>query len=302
MLLSEVLSFQQFDLIARKAMEGFITGLHKSPFHGFSVEFAEHRSYNEGESVRNLDWKLLAKTDKKYIKQFNEETNLKCHLWIDVSPSMTYPAPNFEKLKFGVLGAAAICNLLQNQRDAFGISLFSENAVLSKTELKSTRLHLQNCLHILNPYWENSSDNKKPFSPLSQLAESVKRRNMVVVFSDLLWNPSEAEQENAFWETISMLKFQRCEVLLFHITHYEHEVLLNLPEDRPIKFIDLESGDQLKLQPIEIQEAYQQFQQKQTKLWEEKCLQLGIEYFLADVSQPIETVINEFYIQRAKLS
>ena len=119
MLLEEIQSFTHFDLLAQKAKEGFIAGLHKSPFRGFSVEFAEHRPYNPGESVKNIDWKLLARTDKKYIKQFDEETNLKAHLWVDISGSMRYPQDSILKLKMGILGAGVIAHLLQQQKDGF---------------------------------------------------------------------------------------------------------------------------------------------------------------------------------------
>lgn len=300
MLLSEVIQYKNLPLIAKKAMEGFITGLHNSPFHGFSVEFSEHRAYNVGESVRNLDWKLLAKTEKKYIKQFNEETNLKCHLWVDISDSMKYPSPNYDKLKFSILAAASIAQICTNQRDAFSISLFADQKIKWKSEMKSTHLHFRNCLAQMETLWNNEVFHSDIQWDLSELAATVKRRNMVVVCSDLLWNENQAAEETQFWETLSMLRYQKCEVLVFHISHVQTETLLNVG-DLPIKFIDLETKEVLKLQPQELKEVYAQHQVKVQKEMENKCLQLGINYFLADISHPLQEVLTTFYIQRSKI-
>ena len=300
MLLSEVIQYKNLPLIAKKAMEGFITVLHNSPFHGFSVEFSEHRAYNVGESVRNLDWKLLAKTEKKYIKQFNEETNLKCHLWVDISDSMKYPSPNYDKLKFSILAAASIAQICTNQRDAFSISLFADQKIKWKSEMKSTHLHFRNCLAQMETLWNNEEFHSDIQWDLSELAATVKRRNMVVVCSDLLWNENQAAEETQFWETLSMLRYQKCEVLVFQISHIQTATLLNVG-DLPIKFIDLETNDVLKLQPQELKEIYAQHQIKVQKEMENKCLQLGINYFLADISQPLQEVLTTFYIQRSKI-
>ena len=301
MLLSEVIQYKNLPLIAQKAMEGFITGLHNSPFHGFSVEFSEHRAYNPGESIRNLDWKLLAKTEKNYIKQFNEETNLKCHLWLDVSKSMQYPAPNLDKLKFEILASSSIAYICTNQRDAFSFSLFSEAQISWKSEMKSTISHFRNCLSQLSPYWEDEIP-PVPESTIgiSELAATVKRRNLVVIFSDLLWDNTQQKEEAQFWETISILQFQKCEVLLVHVAHEETEINLNLGAI-PIKFIDLESNEILKLQPEEIQELYSKSQNEQRKELENKSLQLGISYFYANVTKPIHEVLMEFYVKRSKI-
>lgn len=301
MLLSEVIQFKNLPLLAQKAMEGFITGLHNSPFHGFSVEFSEHRAYNPGESIRNLDWKLLAKTEKNYIKQFNEETNLKCHLWVDVSKSMQYPSPNFDKLKFAILSSSSISYICANQRDAFSFSLFSESKIQWKSEMKSTLSHFRNCLAILSPFWENKIEqNYESNFAISDLASTVKRRNLVIIFSDLIWDKNQQQEEAQFWETISILRFQKCEVLLVHIAHEQTEINLNLG-NVPIKFIDLETNELLKLQPQEIQEVYSNSQQNWKKELEDKSLQLGISYFYADVTKPIGDVLMEFYVKRSKI-
>jgi uncharacterized protein (DUF58 family) len=146
-LLEEIQSYSNFELLANAAKEGFIAGLHKSPFRGFSVEFAEHRPYNPGESVKNIDWKLLARTDKKYIKQFNEETNLKAHIWLDTSASMRFPEKAESKLKFGTLTSAVIGGLLQQQKDSFSLGLFNESGFYQRSACKSTRGHYQQQRH-----------------------------------------------------------------------------------------------------------------------------------------------------------
>lgn len=300
MLLSEVIQYKNLPLIAQKAMEGFITGLHNSPFHGFSVEFSEHRAYNVGESVRNLDWKLLAKTDKKYIKQFNEETNLKCHLWVDVSKSMQYPSPAHDKLKFAILASSSIAYICTNQRDAFSFSLMSESDIVWKSEMKSTQTHFRNCLSNLEPLWENQSLQIDSKLAITELAATVKRRNLVVVFSDLLWDEHQKDQEKNFWETLSILRFQKCEVLVIQVAHIPTEINLDLGE-APVKFVDLETNEVLKLQPHEIQQVYSDHQNITRKELENKCLQMGISYFFADISKPIQEVLLEFYVKRSKI-
>jgi uncharacterized protein (DUF58 family) len=299
-LLSEVIQYKNLPLIAKKAMEGFITGLHNSPFHGFSVEFSEHRAYNVGESVRNLDWKLLAKTEKKYIKQFNEETNLKCHLWIDISNSMEYPSQNYDKLKFAILAGSSIAQICTNQRDAFSFTLFSDQKIKWRSEIKSTQLHFRNCLAMLEPLWNNQKIQSEIQLELSEIASTIKRRNMVVICSDLIWSERQKNEEHKFWETLSMLRYQKCEVLLFHVSHNETEVQLEVG-DAPIKFVDLESKEILKLQPQEIRDVYQKHQNTVQKDIENRCLQLGINYFLSDISEPIQDVLMRFYVQRSKI-
>lgn len=306
MLLQEIIQFQNFELLARKAMEGFITGLHKSPFHGFSVEFAEHRHYNEGENIRHLDWKLLAKTDKKFLKQFQEETNLKCHLWIDVSGSMYFPKLNFDKLKFSVLSAGSLCYLLQQQRDAFNLNLFDEHELIWRSEIKSTSTHFHQSLIELSSYWEKSTFEGQKTSNsqmnFTELVSTVKKRSLVVIFSDLLWSPESNQLEHDFWQSLAMLKFMKCEVLLFHITHKSNEINLEFNTEVPIKFIDLENKEELKLQPAEIRSLYSKNQLDSMAAYEETCFSMGIEYFKADVSQPIEAVLQKFYVKRRKLN
>lgn len=312
-LLEEIQSFTQFDLLAQKAKEGFIAGMHKSPFRGFSVEFAEHRPYNPGESVKNIDWKLLARTDKKYIKQFDEETNLKAHLWVDVSRSMHYPIDQSLKLKMGVLGAGVIAHLLQQQKDSFSLGLYGENGFVYRSPIKSTRGHLQQQIGVLSQYWEgkdvnsnrlnnkvDTTDSTQPLQDFERAALQVGRRHLVVVLSDLLWDPAEAAAEASFWKSMAMLRFQKCEILLLQVHHGQHEAMMNLG-NRPVQFIDLETDTRIKLQPDEIQETYFKAERERQKAIEQQCMQLGIDHFLADVSQPLEQTLTAFFVKRSKL-
>jgi uncharacterized protein (DUF58 family) len=308
MLLEEIQSFTQFDLLTQKAKEGFIAGMHKSPFRGFSVEFSEHRPYNPGESVKNIDWKLLARTDKKFVKQFDEETNLKAHLWVDVSKSMYYPSDKFLKLKMGALGAGVIAHLLQQQKDSFSLGIYDDHGFTYRSAIKSTRGHLQQQIGVLSSFWEGGNsveagDNNKAGERTQDFETAtlqVGRRNLVVILSDLLWDPAAAQAEAAFWKSMALLRFQKCEVLLLQIHHAQHELLMNLG-NRPIQFIDLETDQKIKLQPDEIQEYYLAAETDRQKSIEQKCLQLGLDHFLADVSSPIEQTLTAFFIKRSRL-
>lgn len=307
MLLEEIQSFSNFELLAQKAKEGFIAGMHKSPFRGFSVEFAEHRPYNPGESVKNIDWKLLARTDKKYIKQFDEETNLKAHLWVDVSKSMHYPLEQGLKLKMGALGAGVMAHILQQQKDSFSLGLFNENGFSYRSPIKSTRGHLQQQIGVLGSYWQWNSkietSHSQPNSTVQNFESAVLqvgRRHLVVILSDLLWDPAEAAAEASFWKYMAMLRFQKCEILLLQVHHAQHEMLLDLG-NRPIQFIDLETDSRIKLQPDEVQDHYLKFEQERQSMIAQQCLQLGIDHHLADVSKPLEQTLTAFFVKRSRM-
>jgi len=304
MLIEEVQHFNNLELLARKAKEGFITGMHSSPFHGFSVEFAEHRPYNVGESIRYLDWKLLARTDKKYIKQFNEETNLRANLWVDISESMRFPAEEPWKLKFACLTAATLSLLMQQQKDAFSIQLFDQTGFKNKQPNKSTLSHWQQGIGLLQSYWENSTVLQPPdhnFSGISMevMSMQVHRRSMVIILSDLLMGIESGEEELSFWRTIAMLKYLKCEVIVFHILHNPKEIKLEL-ENRPTKFIDLETGQSIKLQPEEIQGAFSSTQEKWLQSLKDQFADQDVDYIPCDVSQPIDQVLKSFFTRRSK--
>jgi uncharacterized protein (DUF58 family) len=297
--LDEVKKVGGLELLAKQLVEGFITGLHKSPYHGFSVEFAEHRLYNEGQSTRHIDWKVFARTDRLYTKQYEEETNLRCLLVIDRSPSMFYPEGRQSKLQFAVNAAAALAYLLQTQRDAAGVCLFSEK-IEELTPIKSTGTHLNKLFAILEKYSKPDTFSRKVTrvkSALDEIAEKIQRRSLVIIFSDMF---DESQGLIELFKSLQHLKHNKHEVLLFHVT--DHETELNFAfADRPHEFIDLESGERLKLNPSEIKDQYEsQLKQLHTEL-KMKCNQLKIDFISVNTKSNYFEVLQAYLNKRAKI-
>ena len=248
--INEITGFNNLELLAHQVVEGFISGLHKSPFHGFSAEFAEHKIYNQGESIKHIDWKLFAKTDKLYTKRYEEETNLRCHLIIDNSSSMHYPLlkdfdiNHLNKIGFSVLAAAAIMNLLKRQRDAVGLSIYSDKYDFYSNEKGSERHH-QMLLAKLNEALANKREQveTKTYTYLHEIADKIKRRSMVFLFTDMF--QSDLEEEKLF-EALQHLKYNKHEVILFHTYDKEKEIAFNF-NNRPKRFVDVETGVHVNL-------------------------------------------------------
>ena len=257
--INEIKGFKNLELLAHQVVEGFISGLHKSPFHGFSAEFAEHRLYNQGESTKHIDWKLYAKTDRLYTKRYEEETNLRCHLIIDNSSSMHYPSfKNFNinqlnKISFSALAAAAIMNLLKRQRDAVGLSIYSDDYDYYSDEKGSERHH-QMLLAKLNEVLVDKRVQiiTKTYTYLHEIAEKIKRRSMVFLFTDMF--QSNQEEEKLF-EALQHLKYNKHEVILFHTYDKEKEIEFDF-NNRPKRFVDLETGEHLNLYADNVRQDY----------------------------------------------
>jgi uncharacterized protein (DUF58 family) len=296
--LNEIRPSGNLELLARQLVEGFITGLHKSPYHGFSVEFAEHRLYNEGESTRHIDWKAYARTDRLYTKQYEEETNLRCLIAIDTSPSMFYPAENFAKIRFSVVAASALAYMLNMQRDAVGLCLFSDT-IETLTPIKSTPSHLDKLLIQLNGLL-----NRKPGKQstnvarvLHEAAEKIHRRSLVILFSDMFDSDQNTEE---IFKALQHLKHNKHEVIVFHVLDHETELAFTF-DDRPIEFIDLESNQKLKLNPADIRETYQQ---EATRFYDQlkmRCHQYKIDFVKADVREDVNNILQTYLIKRAKM-
>jgi len=296
--------FENLELLANQVVEGFITGLHKSPFHGFSVEFAEHRLYNSGESTRHIDWKLFARTDKFFVKRFEEETNLRCRIIIDQSSSMYFPnidkatieAPN--KLYFSVLCAAALMNLLKRQRDAVGLSLFS-NKVNLHTNEKSTTKHHQYLLHELDKVLQQPALMKSSFlvDALHQIAENIHQRSLVILFSDMFDN---SEKNDELFAALQHLKFNKHEMVLFHVMDKSKELEFDY-ENRPYKFVDMETGEELKLSPHEVKKNYIQQSSVFLKELKLKCIQYKIDFVEVDIHAGFEPILLSYLRKRSKL-
>ncbi|MDN5214088.1 DUF58 domain-containing protein [Fulvivirgaceae bacterium BMA12] len=297
--LKKVKEFGNIELLARQLVEGFITGMHKSPYHGFSVEFAEHRLYNTGESTKYIDWKAYAKTDRLYSKRFEEETNLRCHLVIDNSSSMYYPVENKGKVTFSILSAAALAYLLQKQRDAVGIFSFSDKIEL-QTQIKSTSSHLHKLFISLEKMLDETPKTKKTsVAPvLHEIAEKIHKRSLVIIFSDMFQNTINNQE---IFTALQHLKHNKHEVLLFHVTDILTELNFNF-EERPYEFQDMESGEKLKLQPSQIKDLYQQKMKEYYQALRLKCGQFKIDYVEADINKNFDQVLSAFLIKRTKMT
>ncbi|MBC7425621.1 MAG: DUF58 domain-containing protein [Bacteroidia bacterium] len=298
MLLREVEKYRSLDLMARQVVEGFITGLHRSPFHGFSVEFAEHRLYNTGESTRNIDWKLYGRTDKLFVKRFEEETNLRCHLLIDASSSMFFPDKEKSKIKFATLGAAVLANLLKMQRDAFGLTVFDES-IIDQTEVKSSSGHYQNIISKLELLQNSTPVQKKTdvAKALGVLADQIHRRSLVVIFSDMF---DAGDNDEKLFAALQHLKFRKHEVVLFHVSDAGKELEFDY-QNRPYKFVDVESGEEIKLYPDEVREHYLTKMNEFYANLKAKCNQYKIEFIEADINKDFSQVVLPFLLKRQKM-
>lgn len=298
--------YSHLELISKQVVEGFITGLHKSPFHGFSVEFAEHRIYNQGESTRHIDWKLFARSDKLFVKKYEEETNLRCRIIIDTSSSMFYPVnkeadfENPNKLIFSVYAAAAIIQMLKKQRDAFGLSVFNEQIEFN-SPAKSSNVHqkyvfgeLENILSI------KVDDNKKKtaaIDTLHQIAEQINRRSLVVIFSDMF---DDISRKNELFDALQHLRHNKHEVILFHVLEKKSEIDFEF-QNRPYRFIDLESNLELKLHPNEVKKLYVKAMKEYYEELKMKCGQFQIDYVEADINKGFHQILMPYFIKRKKM-
>jgi uncharacterized protein (DUF58 family) len=299
--------YSHLELISKQVVEGFITGLHKSPFHGFSVEFAEHRIYNQGESTRHIDWKLFARSDKLFVKKYEEETNLRCRIIIDTSSSMLYPVSpdadfeNPNKLVFSVYAAAAIVQMLKKQRDAFGLSVFNEKIEFN-SPAKSSNIHqkyvfgeLEKILLIKTD--ENNKKQTAAIEALHQIAEQINRRSLVVIFSDMF---DDITRKNELYDALQHLRHNKHEVILFHVVEKKSEIDFEF-QNRPYKFIDLETNQELKLHPNEVKKAYVKAMNDYYEELKLKCGQFQIDYVEADINQGFHQILMPYFIKRQKM-
>lgn len=291
---------ENLELLAKQVVEGFIIGLHKSPFHGFSVEFAEHRLYNQGESTKDIDWKVYARTDKMFVKKFEEETNLRCQIIIDTSSSMYYPegSTSLNKIQFSAVAAASIMNLLKKQRDAFGLSLFDDK-IIENTRCKSSTTHYQLLLTYLDRLIKDDRKSKSTATAeaLHILADSIHKRSLVVIFSDMFENTDNMED---LFGALQHLKFAKHEVILFHVVDKKHEIEFEF-ENRPYEFIDMESGEKIKLQSNQVKELYVAKTAEYNEAIKSKCLQYKIEFVEADINEGFYPILQGYMVKRGKL-
>lgn len=293
---------KNLELLAKQVVEGFITGMHKSPFHGFSVEFAEHRLYNKGESTRHIDWKLFAKTDKLYVKRYEEETNLRCHVIIDNSSSMHFPIlknpsiSNLSKIGFSAIAAAALLDILKRQRDAVGLSVYSDKIDYYAPE-KGSDAHRRMLLKQLEGLLEQSSTKTtQTYNVLHQIAEKIHRRSLLFLFTDMFQSD---KKEAELFEALRHLKYNKHEVVLFHTFDGKLEKDFEF-DNRPKKFVDVETGEEINLYADSIQKQYKESIEKYFNDLKLKCMQYKVDYVPVDIQKGFETVLISYLISRKR--
>jgi uncharacterized protein (DUF58 family) len=302
---TQLTQFINLELVAKQVVEGFITGIHKSPMHGFSVEFAEHRQYNTGEPTKHIDWKLYAKTDKLFVKRFEEETNLRCHIVIDRSSSMYFPLQdeyslkNPNKIFYAIYAAAALTQILKGQRDAIGLSIFSDTLELhtrargGETHLKMIYRELEK---ILQPITKETRSNSMVTDTLHRIAEQIHKRSMVVIFSDMFESQTNTAE---LMLALQHLRHNKHDVLLFHT--YDKKLEFDFAyENRLYRFIDMETGGEVKLHSNHIREFYQAAIGDYFNELNLKCGQYLIDLIPVDIHRGLEQILIPYLLKRKK--
>lgn len=300
--LEKISSFKHLELLANQVVEGFISGMHKSPFHGFSAEFAEHKIYNPGESTKHIDWKLFAKTDRLYTKQYDEETNLRCHIILDNSSSMHYPKLNnnqefYEnKIGFSVLASAVLMNLLKKQRDAVGLSVYSDKYEYYAPEKGSERHHRMLLDKLESVLQENSvTKTTDTVTYLHQIAEKMHRRSMVILFTDMF----QGQNQEAIFKALQHLKHNKHKVVVFHVYDKKTELSFDFGAT-PKKFIDVETGETINLFAENVNELYEKQVSDYFKLISNTCIRYKIQYVPVSIEESFEKILITYLVEKQK--
>lgn len=295
--------FKNLELLAKQVVEGFIAGMHKSPFHGFSAEFAEHKIYNQGESTRHIDWKLFAKTDKLFTKRYDEETNLRCHIIVDNSSSMHYPEVNelsinsLNKIGFSALAAASLMHILKKQRDAVGLSIYS-NVYDYYAPEKGSERHHRMLLEQLSDMVVSKPKQKttNTYEYLHQIAENIHRRSMIFLFTDMF--QPDIDNDKLF-DALRHLKYNKHDVILFHVFDKEKELNFDF-DNKPKRFIDVETGDFINLYAENIKENYEKAVNEFFNDIKLKCGQYQIKYVEANINESFNKILTTYIVERQK--
>jgi len=303
---NRIQQFGSLEFHARQVVEGFIVGLHKSPYHGFSVEFAEHRLYNKGESIKHIEWKLYGRTDKLFVKRYEEETNLRCEIIIDNSSSMYFPVrdklslDNPNKITFSIYAAASLMSLLRKQRDAVGLTVFSDNIEFS-TKARSSSVHFKYIFSelekMLTPISTDTRKNTLAADTLHHIADNIHKRSLVVIFSDML--ESRADTAELF-SALQHLKHNKHEVILFHVVDHKQEIEFGY-DNRPYRFVDMETGQQVKVNPGEVKKEYARRALAFKNDLKIRCGQYQVDFVEADINKGFDQVLLPYLLKREKL-
>ena len=284
-----VAKLSNMSLRARLVVEGYIIGMHKSPYHGFSVEFAEHRAYGPGDEIRHIDWKLYGKTDRYYVKRYEEETNLRSYLILDTSDSMNYSSGPVTKLEYASYLSAAIAYLMLNQQDGIGLVTFDEK-IQQFIPPRSTPSHLNTILSRLEQIKTGSDTKLGP--TLHEMAERIKKRGLVIIISDLLDTPEEV------LDGLKHFRHNKQEVIVFHILdRQEHQFNFNART----RFRDMETGEMITTEPWHIRKDYQELVEKFQNSYRRHCRERHIDYIPLFTDESLDVALNEYLRKRQKL-
>ena len=276
------------ELKARTVVEGFLSGLHRSPFKGFSVEFAEYRQYMPGDDLSSIDWKVYARSDRYYVKKFEEETNLNCYLLLDVSASMGYGSQGVTKLEYGSMLAASLAYLMQRQRDAVGLTTF-DDAILTMMPPSARPSHVRSLLVTLDRL--ALGERTDVAKPLHQLADGIAKRGLVILISDLIDEPEHVI------EGLRHFRFRGTDVVVFHVMDPAE---LTFPFTRASRFRDLEGGDELMAVPSVVREQYLGEVNGAIDRYRRELGGAGIDYRLLNTSEPLEFALMSYLSTRGK--
>ncbi len=289
--------FENLNFLAQQVVEGFIIGLHKSPFHGFSVEFAEHRLYNPGDNLKHIDWKVYGRSDKLFIKKYEEETNLRCQLVIDTSSSMFFPEKPKEsnKIEFSCVAAAALLNIFKKQLDAGALHLFDEELYF-KSACRSNTVHYSRLTTELEKVLQAPPVQKRTNTAnlLHQLADIIHKRSLVIIFSDML---DQVSKIDALFDALQHLKFNKHEVILFQVQDKKLEVDFEY-DNKPYEFTDLETGEKIRMNSTQLKKEYAKQMNDYREKVAMKCLQYGIDIVDADINLGFEQVLLPYLLKR----
>ncbi len=301
---SEILNrLAPLELKARTIVEGFISGLHRSPYHGFSVEFAEHRPYNQGDDFKHIDWKAYGKSERFYVKQYEAETNLRAHIALDISSSMYFKHfADWSKLRYAIHYASALMYMMNRQRDATGLILFDDQ-IRAEYPAKSSQTHLRMLFQKLEEELQQEQSKSKErrvsasAEALHSLAERLKRRSLVIVLTDLFEN---VEGHDALMSALRHLKHQKHEVLLFNVLEHQSERELDF-EDGKFLFEDMETGSEMEVIPNQVREDYQKKVQEFTKKFKIDCSNARVDFEEIDTQSPFDLALLAYLNKRKKL-
>ena len=292
--------FGSLELLAKQVVEGFITGMHKSPYHGFSVEFAEHRLYNPGESTRHIDWKLYGRSDKLFTKKYEEETNLRCQIVIDHSSSMFFDHEGLTKYEFSTYAAASLIELLKKQRDAVGLTVYSEEIEIH-TPAKTSFAHHRFLHHELEQrllQYDGATKRKgNSIDAIHSVAELSHKRSLIILFTDLLEDPSK---QSEFYDALLHLKHKQHEVIVFHVIDRKLEVEFDL-DTRPYELIDMETGERVKLSPANFKEHYQSEMQSYLNTVGTWMQNNGFDFIPTDLREGYHNILIQYLRKRQKM-